>query len=143
MVDTDRMPLTREEREEFLAEPHVASLAVAAGPDRGPLMMPIWYFYEPGGAVWISTEAGSRKAKLIAETGRFSLLVQRVRPTTRYVGVEGSVVDTRPTTDDEIRSIARRYLPADKVEPYVDFARGEQRIELRPEHWLSSDLGQP
>jgi nitroimidazol reductase NimA-like FMN-containing flavoprotein (pyridoxamine 5'-phosphate oxidase superfamily) len=137
------MRLTREEREAFLAEPHVASLAVAASADRGPLMMPIWYFYRPGGSLWISTEPQSRKAGLIAETGRFSLLVQRVRPTTRYVCVEGSVVSTRPTTDDEIRQLASRYLRPEKVEDYVVFARGEQRIELRPERWLSSDLGAP
>jgi hypothetical protein len=30
------MALTREEREQFLAEPHIAALAVDAGPGRAP-----------------------------------------------------------------------------------------------------------
>ena len=40
------------DREQFLAEPHIAALSVAAGPDRGPLTLPIWYQYEPGGEAW-------------------------------------------------------------------------------------------
>ncbi len=43
------MALTREEREQFLAEPHIAALAVDAGAGRAPLTVPIWYQYEPGG----------------------------------------------------------------------------------------------
>lgn len=41
--------------------------------------------------------------------------------------------------------IARRYLPHDKVLPYVEFAKAELgdqvAIYLRPERWLSADLG--
>ena len=37
------MGLSKNEREQFLAEPHVAALAVYAGGDRGPLTVPIWY----------------------------------------------------------------------------------------------------
>ncbi|MBW8802097.1 MAG: pyridoxamine 5'-phosphate oxidase family protein, partial [Streptomyces sp.] len=43
------MALTREQREQFLAEPHVAALAVDAGEGRAPLALPIWYQYTPGG----------------------------------------------------------------------------------------------
>jgi hypothetical protein len=39
------MPLSKHEREQFLAEPHVVALSVAAGPDRAPLTVPIWYDY--------------------------------------------------------------------------------------------------
>ncbi|NNC11602.1 pyridoxamine 5'-phosphate oxidase family protein [Planctomonas sp. JC2975] len=137
------MPLSVADREEFLAQPHVAAVSVAAGPDRGPLIVPIWYHYVPRGPLWISTRPDSRKGRLISAAGRFSLLVHRIAPTTRYVSVEGAVTTMRPATDDDLRVIASRYLPADRVEPYVDFARGEYRIELAPEHWLSSDLGAP
>ncbi|NEE27171.1 pyridoxamine 5'-phosphate oxidase family protein, partial [Streptomyces sp. SID7982] len=93
------MALTREEREQFLAEPHVAALAVASGNgDRAPLSVPIWYEYEAGGDVRILTGRTSRKAELIAAAGRFTLLVDRLEPTIRYVSVEGPVVDTRPAT---------------------------------------------
>ncbi|MEU1478193.1 pyridoxamine 5'-phosphate oxidase family protein [Streptomyces sp. NPDC001668] len=139
------MALTREEREQFLAEPHVAALAVDAGAGRAPLTVPIWYQYAPGGDLWIMTGAGSRKHRLIETAGRFSLLVERVEPTIRYVSVEGPVIDTAPGTLELLREISARYLPAEKVEGYVEFAaknHGEQVIiRMRPERWVTSDLG--
>ena len=70
--------LSVRDRELFLAEPHIAALSVSAGPGRGPLTVPIWYQYEPGGEAWVLTEAGSRKARLIEAAGRFTLMVERV-----------------------------------------------------------------
>lgn len=138
------MALTRDERERFLAEPHVAALAVAEE-GRGPLTVPVWYQYEPGGDVWIMTGADSRKAKLIEAAGRFSLLVERVQPTVRYVSVEGPVVATTPATKEQAYQLAARYLPADQVEGYVEWAwqdHGAQIVlTLRPERWYSADLG--
>ncbi|MFF7545215.1 pyridoxamine 5'-phosphate oxidase family protein [Streptomyces canus] len=139
------MALTREQREQFLAEPHVAALAVDAGEGRAPLALPIWYQYTPGGDIWIMTGRDSRKHELIRAAGRFSLLVDRVEPTLRYVSVEGPVVDTRPGTLEDLREISARYLPAEKVDGYVEFAsknHGEQVIiRVRPERWVTSDLG--
>lgn len=143
--ETD-MALTREQREAFLAEAHVAALAVDSGPGRAPLAVPIWYWYEPGGDVWIMTGLGSRKYGLISEAGRFTLMIDRLEPTVRYVSVEGPVVRTTPATIEELRRIAARYLPAEKVAGYVDFAwknHGEQVVvHMRPQRWVSSDLGQ-
>ena len=135
------MPLSVDEREQFLAQPHVAALSVSAGAERGPLTVPIWYDFVPGDLVWILTPPDSRKAKLIAQAGRFTLLVQRASPTTRYVSVEGPVVDMKPATADEISRMATRYLSPEQVEPYVAFAAHEHRIWMRPLHWLSADLG--
>jgi hypothetical protein len=133
------------ERESFLAEPHVAALSVAAGQGRGPLTLPIWYNYTPGGEAWVLTEARSRKARLIEVAGRFSLMVDRVVPTTRYVSVEGPVVRTVAGTGALLREITERYLPPDQVPGYIEFAEtqlGEQvAIYLRPERWLTADLG--
>ncbi|MDH6435187.1 hypothetical protein M2158_003664 [Streptomyces sp. SAI-144] len=139
------MALTREQREQFLAEPHIAALAVDAGEGRAPLAVPIWYQYKPGGDIWIMTGRDSRKHELIRAAGRFSLLVERLEPTIRYVSVEGPVVDTRPGTIEDLREISARYLPAEKVDGYVEFAsknHGEQVIiRVRPERWVTSDLG--
>ncbi|ROQ59461.1 pyridoxamine 5'-phosphate oxidase [Streptomyces sp. 840.1] len=140
------MALTREEREQFLAEPHVAALAVhATEPDRSPLTVPIWYQYRPGGDIWIMTGLNSRKGKAIAEAGRFCLMVDRVSPTVRYVSVEGPVVSTVPATREQLVEMSSRYLPAEKVEGYVDFAwkeHGEQvAVHMRPQRWLGTDLG--
>ena len=137
--------LSERDRELFLAEPHIAALSVSGGPGRGPLTVPMWYQYEPGGEAWVLTEAASLKARLIQSAGRFTLMVDRVAPTIRYVSVEGPVTRTVPETDELLREITERYLPPDKVADYLAFAKatfGQQVvIYLRPQRWLSQDLG--
>ncbi len=139
------MALTTDEREQFLAEPHIGALSVAAGPDRGPLSVPIWYDYAPGGEVWILTPAASRKAKLIEAAGCFSLLAERTTPTVRYVSVEGPVTRTEPGTDEHLVQISSRYMSGAALDAYLEFARAELGaqvvIHMRPRHWLSADLG--
>ena len=142
MADTT---LSVRDRELFLAEPHIAALSVSAGPARGPLTVPIWYQYTPGGEAWVLTEPGSRKARLIKAAGRFTLMVERVAPTVRYVSVEGPVTRTIAGTDELLREMAVRYLPPEKVGAYLEFARADHgelvAIYLRPKRWLSADLG--
>lgn len=137
--------LSQRDRELFLAEPHIAALSVTAGEGRGPLTVPIWYQYEPGGEAWVLTEAASRKASLIKAAGRFSLMVERLAPTVRYVSVEGPVTRIVPGTDELLREITMRYLAPEKVPVYLEFAHaelGEQvAIYLRPQRWLSADMG--
>ncbi|MFF4255626.1 pyridoxamine 5'-phosphate oxidase family protein [Streptomyces sp. NPDC001663] len=139
------MALSREEREGFLAEPHVAALGVAAGDDRGPLVVPIWYAYEPGGLPWVLTGAGSRKMKLIRAAGRFSLMVQRTEPTTRYVSVEGPVAEVAEGSAGLHREMAGRYLSGAALDEFVAWAEVELAdhivVRMRPEHWLGTDLG--
>jgi hypothetical protein len=137
--------LSVRDRELFLAEPHIAALSVSAGPDRGPLTVPIWYQYAPGGEAWVLTEATSRKLRLIEAAGRFTLMVERVMPTVRYVSVEGPVTRMVAGTDELLHELTVRYLPPEKVAAYIEFAKadfGEQvAVYLHPERWLSADLG--
>ncbi|GGO75278.1 pyridoxamine 5'-phosphate oxidase [Nonomuraea cavernae] len=137
------MPLSVAAREAFLAESHIAAVAVDAGSGRGPLNVPVWYDYSPGGEVRFLTDGESLKARLIFKAGRFSLLAQRASPTYRYVAVEGPVVASAPTTLDELAQIAARYLPPDAVPGYVDSSdtRALVTFRMRPERWLSADLG--
>ncbi|WP_460726274.1 pyridoxamine 5'-phosphate oxidase family protein [Nocardia heshunensis] len=138
------MALTSEERQEFLAQPHIGALAVAVGPDRAPLNVPIWYQYSPGGELWVTTGAGSRKVKALEGAGRFSIMVQTVTPRVRYVTAEGPVLRIAPATDAMLREMAARYLAPERVEPYLKFAEslGEQvAVFMRPEQWLSADMG--
>ncbi|PSJ25931.1 pyridoxamine 5-phosphate oxidase [Streptosporangium nondiastaticum] len=139
------MPLTIEEREAFLAEPHIGALSVASGrPDRAPLALPIWYGYEPGGEVWITTDRASRKFALIQAAGRFSMMADYG---TRYVSVEGEVVHTGRTTEAELRAMAARYLPEGQVDWYVHHAAEifpePVTLRMRPRRWLSADLTMP
>lgn len=139
------MALSRDEREQFLAEPHVAALSVSAGADRGPLTVPIWYQYTPGGQPWFITGTGSRKHRLIEAAGYLSLMVERVEPTVRYVAVDGAVDRIEEATDEQLVEMTKRYLPPEAVEPYLEMARREHgpnvAVYLRPQHWLSADLG--
>ena len=139
------MDLSVQDRELFLAEPLIAALSVAAGPHRGPWSVPIWYQYTPGGEAWVLTTAGSRKARLIEAAGRFTLTVDRLAPTVRYVSVEGPVTRIVPGTDELLREITERYLPPGKVDAYIKLAEsefGEQvAIYLRPQRWLTGDMG--
>jgi Pyridoxamine 5'-phosphate oxidase len=151
------MALSREEREQMLAEPHIAALAVDAGDGRAPLTVPVWYDYSPGGSgssggsggsggeVWVMTGRDSRKAQLIERAGRFSLMVERVQPSVRYVSIEGPVTSITPGTHDDLVAISTRYLPPEQVEPYVKIAEADHGpqvvVRMRPERWLSADLG--
>ncbi|HLS77559.1 MAG TPA: pyridoxamine 5'-phosphate oxidase family protein [Nocardia sp.] len=138
------MPLNREEREQFLSQPHVAALSVAV-PGRGPLVVPIWYQYRPGGLPWVLTGPDSTKMRHIREAGRFSLMVHQESPAVRYVSVEGPLAEVTPVTDAQHLEMVARYLPPEKVEPYLRMAEGfgpQVVVSMRPEHWLSADLGQ-
>lgn len=139
------MALSREEREQFLAEPHIAALSVSAGKDRGPLTVPIWYQYTPGGQPWFITGTGSRKHRLIEAAGYLSLMVERLEPTVRYVAVDGAVDRIEDGTDEQLVEMTKRYVPPEAVEPYLEMARREHgpsvAVYLKPQHWLSADLG--
>lgn len=138
------MALSKQEREQFLAGPHIAALSVNAGAGRGPLTVPMWYQYIPGGEPWVLTGAGSRKAQLIEAAGCFSLMVEQVSPTLRYVSVDGDVSRIEPGTDDHHIELAQRYLPPERADRYLQFALGlgeQVVIHLRPGHWVSADMG--
>jgi len=139
------MALTKVEREQFLAEPHVAALSVESQDGRAPLTVPIWYQYSPGAQLWVLTGARSHKIRLIESAGRFTMMVDRVRPSVRYVSVEGPVSGIEPGTEEHLHEIAHRYLPERAAARYIEFARaelGEQVVvSLRPERWLTADLG--
>jgi hypothetical protein len=139
------MALSQEEREQFLAEPHIAALSVYAGDTRGPLTVPIWYQYTPGGEPWILTAPGSRKARLIEANGFFSLMVEHLEPTIRYVAVDGGVSRIEPGTDAQLEEVTRRYLSGEAADRYLEFARKELgahvAIYMQPQHWLSADMG--
>jgi hypothetical protein len=72
-------------------------------------------------------------------------MVERADPSVRYVAVDGPVSRIEPATDEQLVEMVKRYLPADKVDPYLEFARREHGegvvIYMKPEHWLSADLG--
>ena len=43
--------MTEQERQEFLAQPHIRVISSASDSDRPPLSVPLWYGYQPGGNI--------------------------------------------------------------------------------------------
>ncbi len=139
------LAMTTEEREAFLAEVHVGIISIARE-GRGPLAVPIWYDYEPGGELWVLTDRGSRKGRLLEGAMRFSLVAQTETPPYRYVSVEGPVVAIEPSdVEKHGRPMARRYLGPELGDRYIEQTSGERGdsvlVRMRPEQWLTVDYG--
>lgn len=131
------------ERQEFLADKHVAVLSVAATEGRPPASVPIWYDYTPGGNIRIMTGASSRKARLIEQTGAVTLVVQREEPPYQYVVVEGSIVETtKPAPLDVAEAVAIRYLGEEGGRAFVRSMEGVEEVlfTIHPDRWLSADF---
>ena len=137
-------PMTKAEREEYLAGVHVGVLAVADEDGRGPLALPIWYGYQPGGEVTFVTGRPTRKARLMDVGTRVSLCVQDEAPPYKYVSVEGPVVAIDPASTEERRALAVRYLGPEGAEAYLaatpDLAAIAIILRIRPERWRTQDF---
>ena len=137
--------MTKAEREEFLAGLHVGIISIAE-PGRGPLTVPIWYDYEPGGELWILTEASSRKGRLLKQVERFTLCAQTEQPPYKYVTVEGPITSiTSSELERDERPMAHRYLGAEFGDKYIEATGGADAransvlVKMRPERWLTVD----
>ncbi|MBV9092249.1 MAG: pyridoxamine 5'-phosphate oxidase family protein [Mycobacteriaceae bacterium] len=133
---------TEAERQDFLAEKHVAVLSVAATDGRPPASVPIWYDYTPGGNIRINTGASRRKAKLIERAGAVTLVVQREELPYQYVAVEGTVVDAVTPSPLEVReAIAIRYLGETGGRQFARALDGRESVlfTVRPDRWFTAD----
>ena len=132
--------MTQAEKQAFLADVHVGVLALNDGV-RGPLMVPMWYDYEPGGELWFLTGPQTRKGRLIQVGTRVSLVAQTEDVPYQYVSVEGPVTSIAPA-DPELEGLpmAVRYLGPDKGKQYFDsMSEWGVTVRVRPERWLAVD----
>jgi PPOX class probable F420-dependent enzyme len=136
--------MTESEREEFLAGLHVGVLGIERA-DGPPLVLPVWYSYEPGGEVVVLTTGSSLKGRLVAAAGRASLCAQEEALPYKYVSVEGRVEIDELGDDahDAVVPMAVRYLGEDMGRAYAadSSTPDEIRIRLRPDRWYSVDYG--
>jgi len=137
--------MTKEERESFLGGVHIGVISIPEE-GRGPLTAPVWYQYEPGGELWFETEGKSRKARLLKEGGRLSLLVQTETPPYQYVSLEGVITAITPADlERHTRPMAHRYLGAEVGDGYIEATGGTDArassivVRMRPERWLTAD----
>ena len=130
------------EREAFLAGLHVGILGIERT-DGPPLVLPVWYSYEPGGDVVVLTSASSLKGRLAAAAGRASLVAQQEDLPYKYVSVEGPIEIDELGADshDDVEPMAIRYLGEEMGKGYAAASTetDEIRIRLRPERWWSVD----
>ena len=143
--------LTPTEREEFLAQPHIAVLSVADDDDRPPLTVPVWYDYQPGGDMMFFTGTQgrtARKTRLLERAGKLSFCVQQPQFPYKYVTVECTVIKAdRTPTADQVRAIVGRYLPADLAQGFAESETAAPTgtfvlFTARPDRWLSFDFGE-
>ena len=139
------LTMTRPEREAFLADVHVGLISIA-DEGRGPLTVPIWYAYEPGGELRVVTAKGSRKGRLLVRAGRFSLCAQTETPPYRYVSVEGPITAMEAADlERDLRPLAHRYLGIEAGDRYIEQTRDAHEqaenvlIRMRPARWLTAD----
>ena len=137
--------MSEAEREAFLAEPHVGILSISQK-GRGPMGVPVWYDYAPGGELWFLTQNSSLKGKLLAVGKRISLCAQRESSPYAYVTVEGPVTAIEPyTVEGDLLPMASRYLGAEGGAAYAEGARANYaagtsvKVSVRPERWLTVD----
>src|SRR5262245_63352917 len=133
--------MTKQEREAFLADLHIAIISIPEE-GRGPLTVPIWYLYEPGGELRVVTARTSRKAQLLQRAGRFSLCVQTETWPYRYVSVEGPIVAIEPADlERDRRPLAHRYFGTRIGDRYIERTRHDESLLVRmlPERWLTVD----
>jgi Pyridoxamine 5'-phosphate oxidase len=135
--------MSKDEAAEFLAGLHVGVISVADGAARGPLTIPVWYSYQAGGVITMSTGRGTRKARLAGAAGRLSLCAQDEQPPYKYVSVEGPVVIGEIDQAERL-ALARRYLGTEGGDAFIAANPGTEgsdiAIRLTPEHWLTADF---
>ena len=132
--------MTRAEREAFLADLHVGVLSVA-DPGRGPLSVPIWYLVDDGDVI-MGMSGTSKKARLLRDAGRGTLVAQTEDPPYRFVSVEGPVVIEADRRDDLV--MATRYLGPEFGAWYAENNPSTEEsvvARLTPEHWNTMDFG--
>jgi len=138
-------PMSRAEREEFLAGVHVGIVSVDE-PGEGPLSVPVWYLYEPAGEIVLVTRPQARKAPLLRVGALVSFLVQSEEMPPKYVSVQGTVTSAEPAdVARDLKPVVRKYLGSDVGDAYVDGTRpngtDEIVIRIRPRRWFSRDFG--
>ena len=135
--------MSQKEKEAYLADLHVGVLAINE-PGLGPLTVPIWYDYTPGGPLWMITGTESRKGRLLKLGERVSLAAQSEAPPYKYVSVEGPITEIKDSSQEELLSMAIRYLGEQQGKAYAqaNASVSEGRsilVSVTPERWLAVD----
>ncbi len=135
-----------DERQKFLAETRVGIISIPEE-GRGPLSVPVWYNYTPGGEICIWTGIKTRRYKLLHSTQRISFVVQDPTPPWyKYVSVEGTFSIRPVDPEKDIHTMAIRYYGADGGERYFADVKKDEgwkdsvMVCIKPERWFTADF---
>src|SRR6478609_11212937 len=119
------LSMTPEQRIAFVGDtPRVGVLSIEA-PDRGPVSNPVWYTVEADRTITFAVGDTSRKTELLRAAGRATMCVQSEVAPYSYVTMEGPVTEVGPSTDEERRARAHRYLGPEFGEMYFESTGAE------------------
>ncbi|MBE0609161.1 MAG: PPOX class F420-dependent oxidoreductase [Dehalococcoidia bacterium] len=131
------MPLTPQELDAFLAEPHIAVVATT-GPTGKPHAMPVWYAWRDGNVLF-HTGGDSKKMRNLRANPRVSVVVDSKVAPYKVVVIEGRA---REGAGDEALAteIAIHYLGEKFGSRYVEQSGGSGTlVTVEPDKVISWD----
>jgi len=123
------------ERDEFLAEPGVILHLATLRADGRPSVTPIWFVFEEG-AIWFTPRAESEWLADLRRDPRVALAIDEQPLPYRKVVVEGRAelvfdLGRDDAWRERYRRIARRYVPEEAAEAYVQNTIDQPRALFR------------
>ena len=128
-------PLTAAERDEFLNQPGVLCRIATIRPDGGPTVTPIWFIHEDD-AIYVTPRQNSAWLENIRRDPRISISIDTESAGYAKVMVEGVCEIVHEIGEDDVwrdlyRRIARRYVPAEGAEHYVQETIDQPRALIK------------
>jgi PPOX class probable F420-dependent enzyme len=131
------MPLTPQELDAFLSEPHIAVVATAS-PAGAPHAMPIWYLWRDG-KVLFHTAVDSKKMRNLHANGRVSVVVDSKVAPYKVAVIEGTATEL-PGDTALAREMAIHYLGERAGARYAESSGGPGTlVAVTPKRIISWD----
>jgi PPOX class probable F420-dependent enzyme len=146
--------LTPPERDAFLDEPGILCRIATVRPDGSPHVTPIWYLYEDA-KIYMTPRKESTWLSDIRRDPRIAITIDEQPGPYRKVLLQGAaVIDFDLGRDDEwrhiYRRIARRYVPAEGAEHYIQETIDQTRAlislslaDAKVQTWRMPIAGEP
>jgi nitroimidazol reductase NimA-like FMN-containing flavoprotein (pyridoxamine 5'-phosphate oxidase superfamily) len=116
--------LTAEEQKEFLSTPGILMRIACIRPDGSPLVTPIWFIHHDD-SICFTPRAQSEWFQCLKHDSRVALCIDEQNLPYRKMIIEGEAALVHDLGNDDIwrnlyREIARRYVPLEAADAYVD-----------------------
>jgi PPOX class probable F420-dependent enzyme len=122
------------ERDAFLEEPGILMRIATVAPDSRPLVVPIWFIRE-GDEIYFTPRQASEWLAHVRQNPNVALCIDDQNPPYRKVVVRGVARIVHDLGQDDAwrdlyRRIARRYVPSEAADAYVDVTDDQRRALL-------------